>query len=184
MADPTPEEQSRAVNIVKAVQERQAKLDARSGSAATRQERVEQTYGVDARKTRDLIRQGRFTSLPVLARCLQPFITDQGERIKLEEALDRFMIATGEYRRTEELPSAVIDWLGPPNGQLALPPGAPDHKRHLVEAWHALLKQVNELSRVGVIKPPRLMMSPDQTAIELLVDLDEDNPQVAPAKWD
>lgn len=184
MTEATPEDHSRARNILAAVQDRKAKQDAKSASATVRQERVEQTYGPDARKTRDLIRHGRFISLPVLARALIPLISDLAERYELEQRLEAFLDANREYRVTEGLPMAVIDWIGPPNGMLSLPEGAPEHKGNLVAAWHALLQKVNHLSKVGIVKPQKMLFDTNPTAIELLVDLDETPPQRGPVKWD
>lgn len=180
----TPEEQAKAHNVVKALQEKMAKRDAVSGAAETRRERAEQTYGADARKTRDLIRDGRFTSLPVLARMLVPVIGDLAERHKLEGALDGFIAANAEYRKVEDLPPAVIDWIGPPNGVLQLPEGAPEHKGNLAAAWNHLLRVVNELSKVGIVKPQKLLFSTEPTAIELLADPDGAANQRGPQKWD
>lgn len=182
--DTTPEEQAKAHNVVKALQEKIAKRDAVSGSAQTRQERAEQTYGADARKTRDLIRQGRYTSLPVLARSLVPFIGDLTERHKLEGALEGFLAASSEYRQTEGLPHAVIDWIGPPNGMLQLPEGAPEHKGNLAAAWNHLVRVVNELSKVGIVKPQKLLFSAEPTVIELLADPDDVANKTGPATWD
>jgi hypothetical protein len=183
MSEPSVEDTAKAGNVVKQLQARLAKQDAKSASADTRRERVEQTWGADARKTRDLIRGGRHTSLPVLARMLVPFIGDKTEKHLLEEALENFLAANHEYRRVEELPPAILDWIGPPNGRIDLPANAPDHKRDLVNTWHALLNRVNELSKVGIIKPVKPLLAQEPTAIELLVDLG-DEPQAAPAKWD
>lgn len=180
----TPEEQAKTENVVKALQEKMAKRDAVSASPVTRAERAEQTYGPDARKTRDLIRQGRYVSLPVLAKNLAPFISDQTERHKLEAALSSYIEATREYFKVEERPLGIIDWLGGPNGQVPpLPESSPEHKFVLVANWHNLLRCVNELSKVGVVKPPRNPLG-EPTAIELLVDFDEDTPQKAPVSWD
>lgn len=185
----TPEEHAKAHNVVKALQETMAKKeaqDAKAGSSVTRKERAEQTADPDARKTRQIIRDGRFTSLPVLARMLIPVIGDLSERHKLEGALDGFIAANAEYRKVEDLPPAVIDWIGPPNGVLSLPEGAPEHKGNLAAAWNHLLRVVNELSKVGIVKPQKLLFSHEPTAIELLAD--PDDPAVAarggPLKWD
>ena len=168
----TPEEQAKAHNIVKALQEKMAATDAKAGSAAARNERAERTMDPDAKKTRDLIRQGGYISLPVLAKDLIPRISDLAERHALEEKLAGFIAANQEYRRVEELPMALIDWIGGPNGRVDLPEGnVPDHKRDLVLAWHALVHQVNHLSKVGIVKPQRLLMN-DPTAITLLADPD------------
>ena len=183
MNGPTPEEQARAENIVKAVQRDAAKRDAAASSGMTRKERAERTADPDARKTRDLIRGGNHISLPSLARCLVPFISDVAERQNLEAALDDFLEANKEFRKVEELPPAVIDWIGPPNGQIALPPNAPDHKRRIVDAWHKLLRVVNELSKVGIVKPPKHILG-EPTAIELLADIDETAPVKGPVVWD
>jgi hypothetical protein len=185
----TPEEHAKASNVVKALQETMAKkksLEEKAGSSVTRRERAEQTADPDARKTRQIIREGRFTSLPILAKELIPVIGDLAERHRLEEAFDAFVAANAEYRRTEELPPAVIDWLGPPNGVLRLPEGAPWHKNALALAWNHLLRVVNELSKVGIVKPAKLLFSHEPTAIELLAD--PDDPAVTargePMKWD
>lgn len=183
MTELTPEVASRAENILKSVQKEAAKRDAVSASPVTRKERAEQTADPDARKTRDLIRKGGYISLPSLAKDLVPFVGDLAERHKLEGALDGFVAANHEYRKVEELPPAIIDWIGPPNGQMALPPGAPDHKVALVAAWHRLLRVVNELTKVGIVKPPKPMLG-EPTVIELLVDLDETAASSAPSAWD
>lgn len=183
MTDLTPEVASRAENILKAVQADKAKRDAVSASPMTRAERAEQVADPDARKTRDIIRKGGHISLPALARQLVPFIGDLAERHKLEEALEGFLAANAEYRKVEELPPAVIDWIGPPNGQMALPPGSPEHKQQLVDTWHKLLRVVNELSKVGIVKPPKTLLG-EPTAIQLLVDLDETPQAPARMQWD
>lgn len=183
MTELTPEVASRAENILKSVQKEAAKRDAVSASPVTRKERAEQTADPDARKARDLIRGGHHVSLPALARQLVPFVSDLAERHKLEEALEGFLAANAEYRKVEELPPAVIDWIGPPNGQMALPPGSPEHKVGLVDAWHKLLRVVNELTKVGIVKPPKPLLG-EPTAIQLLVDLDEAAPIGGPTRWD
>lgn len=182
---PTPEESAKAHNLVRELQDKMAKQDAKSASVETRRERAEQAHDPDAKKTRDLIRKGGYVSLPALVRDLIPFIGDRSEKHKLEEALESFMSATAVYFATEERPVAVIDWMGGPNGQVPLPAGSlvPHHKRVLTDTWHALLQVVNHLSKVGILKPPKNLLG-DQTAIVLLVDLDETEPLKAPQAWD
>jgi hypothetical protein len=182
---PTPEEASKAHNLVKALQEQAAKRDAVAASTTTRKERAEQAYDPDAKKTRDLIRRGGYFSLPMLARDLIPFLTDTKEKHKLEEALEGLLSATVNYFAVEERPANTwIDWMGGPNGIVALPGGSvPEHKKRLVDAWHRLLERVSHLSRVGILKPPKGMLG-EQTRIELLADLDETEPLKAPAIWD
>jgi hypothetical protein len=182
---PTPEAASRAQNIVADLQARIAKRDAVSASADTRRDRAEQTAGPDARKTRALIRKG-YISLPVLAKDLIPLVSDLAVRHDLEQALDGFMEVSAEYFRTEGRPVGVIDWLGAHNGQIALPTGAhvPQHKTDLMAAWARLLRAVNELSKVGIVKPQKPMLQSEATRIELLVDIDESVPVVGPTKWD
>ena len=184
MNEATPEDHSRVRNILAAVQDRKAKQDAKAGSTDTRKERAERTYDPDARKTRDLIRQGRFISLPMLARALVPLISDLAERYELEQALEAFLAANAEYRTVEGLPMAVIGWLGPPNGMLSLPEAAPEHKVNLVAAWHALLQKVNHLSKVGIVKPQKLLFDHNPTAIELLADPDDAPVRTGPVEWD
>jgi hypothetical protein len=182
---PSPEAASRAHNIVADLQARMAKQDTKASSADTRRERVEQTASPDARKTRALIRKG-YTSLPVLAKDLIPVVSDLAARHDLEQALDGFMEASAEYFRAEGKPVAVIDWLGGSNGQVATPTGAyvPQHKTDLMATWHRLLRAVNELSKVGIVKQPKPLMQSEPTRIELLVDLDETAPVVGPSRWD
>jgi hypothetical protein len=183
----TPEEHAKVHNLVKALQEktaRQQALDQKSGASVTRRERAEQTADPDARKTRQMIREGRFTSLPTLARALVPFVGDLSERHKLENAVDGFIAANAEYRRTEDLPPALIDWIGPPNGVLQLPEGAPEHKGNLAAAWNHLLHVVNELSKVGIVKPQKLLFSTEPTVIELLADPDDTANMAGPQKWE
>jgi hypothetical protein len=182
---PTPEEASRAQNIVAELQARMAKRDAVSASADTRRDRAEQTHGPDAKKTRALIRRG-YTSLPMLAKDLIPLVSDLAVRHDLEQALDGFLEASAEYFRTEGRALGVIDWLGAPNGQVATPTGAhvPQHKTDLMATWHRLLRAVNELSKVGIVKPQKPLLQSEPTRIELLVDFDETAPVALPTKWD
>lgn len=181
----TPEVASRAHNIVADLQARMAKRDAVSASTDTRRERAEQTAGPDAKKTRALIRRG-YISLPMLAKDLIPLVSDLAARHDLEQALENFMAASAEYFRTEGTEVRVIDWLGAHNGQVALPEGAhvPQHKTDLVSTWHRLLRNVNELSRVGIVKPPKPLLQSEATQIELLVDIDENAAATGPMKWD
>lgn len=183
LADLTPEQQSKAENLVKAVQANIAKRDAKAGRTDTRKERLEQTWGGDARKTREVVRQGH-TSLPVLARLLVPFIGEQADKFELEAALDAYVVACKGYFTAEARPVKLIDWMGAPNGQVAVPHGAvlPEHKQQLIDAWHRLLRAVNTLSKVGIVKPQRIMLG-EPTAIELLVDLEE-TPRPKLTSWD
>jgi hypothetical protein len=182
---PTPEVAARAQNIVADLQARMAKRDTAAASADTRRDRAEQTAGPDAKKTRALIRKG-YISLPMLAKDLIPLVSDLAARYDLERALEGFMEASMEYFRTEGRPAGVIDWLGAHNGQIALPTGehVPQHKTDLMATWHRLLREVNELSKVGIVKPPKPMLQSEATKIELLVDIDESAPVVGPIKWD
>lgn len=140
-------------------------------SKLTRAEIREATFSADAKKARDLVKTGRFHSVPDLAAALVPLLSDGSLKHRLGSALEEMAEANAEYRRVEELPPAqMIAWAGGHglnNGILSpLPDLAPDHKKRFAKAWNTLLITVNEITKVGVTKRDR------GSPVTLQVDID------------
>lgn len=138
------------------------------GRVIDRADRVEATNSADAKKAREVVRKLRTGSLPLIAQAVAKVTSDLGVKHKLQEAFDRFAAANDAYMREELKPrDRLIEWMGVGHGVMPpLPPGSPEHKVELAEAWNALLALVNEATKVGIHKPHR------EHPIMLKVDLE------------
>lgn len=146
-------------------------------------DRREATNSADAKKARQIVRDLRCNSLPVLCATFVKYMSDLKVKHGLQEAFERFAVANQRYMR-EELKdeNTLIGWpVGNSNGRMApLPPGSPEHKVELVAAWNLMLGAVNEVTKVGVYKPHR------ELPIMLVVDLEvPENALIVPtaAEW-
>jgi len=138
------------------------------GRVIDRKDRVEATNSADARKARQVVRELRTGSLPLLAQAIAKVTGDLGVKHRLQEAFERYAVANDAYMREELKPrDRLIEWMGVGHGVMPqMPPGSPEHKVELAEAWNALLALVNEATKVGIHKPHR------EHPIMLKVDLE------------
>jgi hypothetical protein len=142
--------------------------------------RTDMTYSADAKKARQLVREMRAHSLPLLAQHLAKITGEMSAKIKLQETFDAFCVANDRYMR-EELkdPNRLIEWMGGFNGVMpALPDKSPEHKSGLLSAWNALLTAVNDATKVGVQKRHR------EQPITLVADLEDTSLILSETKWD
>lgn len=146
-----------------------AEATARGRRAPDAQDRVEASFSPDARKARDLIRGGGFTSLPVLAQELAKCLSTTADRIEVQDALDRFFAACALYAK-EELkdPTWLLEWAGGTAGVMPpLPPNTPGHVASLSSAWTVLIDCVNRATKTGIEKPHR------EHPVRLKIDLEQ-----------
>jgi hypothetical protein len=138
------------------------------GRVIDRTDRIEATNSADARKARQIVRELRTGSLPLIAQAIAKVTSDLGVKHALQEAFERFAVANDNYMREEIKPrDRLIEWMGVGHGVMPpLPPGSPEYKVELAEAWNALLALVNEATKVGIHKPHR------EHPIMLKVDLE------------
>jgi hypothetical protein len=142
--------------------------------------RTDLTYSADAKKARQLVRELRAHSLPLLSQQLAKITGDMAVKIRLQETFDAFCVANERYMR-EELkdPNRLIEWMGGFNGVMpALPDKAPSHKFAILNAWNAMLGVVNDVTKVGVQKTHR------EQPITLVADLEDTTLILPDTKWD
>ena len=131
-------------------------------------DRREATNSADAKKARQVVRELRCGSLPLICMTIAKYTSDLKMKHGLQEAFDRFATANGRYMR-EELKdeNKLVEWMGVGHGRMPeLPPGSPDHKVEMAAAWNKMLDAVNEVTKVGVHKPHR------EHPIMLMADLE------------
>ncbi len=131
-------------------------------------DRREATNSADAKKARQIVRELRSGSLPLICTTIAKHTSDLKLKHGLEEAFDRFAVANGRYMREElKSESRLIEWMGGTPGRMPeMPPGSPAHKVELVAAWNGMLGAVNEVTKVGVHKPHR------EHPVMLMIDLE------------
>lgn len=131
-------------------------------------DRKEATHSADAKKARQIVRELRSGSLPLICTTLAKHTSDLKLKHGLEEAFDLFAVANGRYMREElKNESRLIEWMGGTTGRMPeLPPGSPAHKVELVAAWNGMLGAVNEVTKVGVHRPHR------EHPVMLMIDLE------------
>lgn len=147
-----------------------------------RLDRVDATFAPDARKARDIVKaiDSADVTLTDVALKIAAVTADQDVRIALEARADAFVKATAIYQREELQVARPIAWLGQDttgNFYGAVPPGTPEHKMLLVAAWGAMLRAVNEATKVGVQKKSRY------APITLLADVDAAPVGQATPEW-
>lgn len=140
-----------------------------------RKDRLDATTSPDARKARDIVKAVASTddpgsvTLTEIALKIAAVTADPAVRDLLKDRAEAFQQATEIYQREELQASRPIAWLGQDttgNFYGVVPPGTSEHKMMLVAAWGAMLRAVNEATKVGVQK--RSKYAP----ITLLVDVD------------
>jgi hypothetical protein len=148
-----------------------------------RKAKLDITFSPDARKARDYIKAAQSHSLPMICRNLIGIVGDVADKHRLEEAFERYANANTQYMREELKPTnQIVEWMGPRHGVMPeLPPGTPEHKVEFAAAWNEMLRIVNLVTKVGVIKYNRYR------PIEIQVDVDATQPdivQVRGVNWD
>lgn len=142
--------------------------------------RTDMTYSADAKKARQLVREMRAQSLPLLAQQIAKITGEMAMKIKLQETFDAFCVANNRYMLDElKDPNRLIEWMGGVNGVMpTLPDKAPEHKVAILNTWNAMLAAVNDATKVGVQKRHR------EHPITLIADLEDTTLIVADTKWD
>lgn len=122
-----------------------------------KQDRTDRSFAPDARKAREVVRKMKSGSLPLLAKEIAKVTGDLTAKHEIEEAFHNICVANEAYRREELLDhNQLIEWMGAANGAIkTLPAGSPEHKVKFVNAWNAVVKAVNEATKVGVEKRHR-----------------------------
>lgn len=142
--------------------------EAKTRSEEDRRERLGTTFSPDAKKCRQVVKTGNFTSLPALALAMTKVIHDAGAKVRIEELLDRVVNAWIVYARIEgKDENTLVEWMGAENGLLPnIGYAAPEHKIVLRDAWNLLVIAVNEATKVGIQRAYR------GAVLTLLVDVD------------
>lgn len=149
------------------------------GRQIDKADRVEATNAADAKKARQIVREFKVGSLPVIAQAIAKITSDLTDKHAMQEAVDRFFVANDTYMREEvRTVGHIIEWAGGAgNGVMAkLPPDAPAHKVELVAAWNNMLSLVNSATKMGIYKPHR------EHPIRLMIDPEDETPVVNP-EW-
>lgn len=160
-------------------------------TVASKKDRLDHTYSPDARKSRDIVKLLNTDYLIMIAKEIVKVLSDQTLRIRLDEAIERFVVANANYCREQMLPDKLVSWMGPVNGMMpdiSTVPGAPAHKIELAAAWNELLICVNLATVCGVQKVHRFrpieLLAPDLDNVMLdttSVSMHGSKPEI---RWD